>query len=106
MSSSKSHAQDPSDAEKGYSITPSSRAPGGKLDYFNYHPPFSILVLEFLVWLFLLFVCFLNPSGGLAAVVKSDNEYVGILSKLNSLFSFYHILFLTCYLFVCLFLAW
>ncbi|KIR34897.1 hypothetical protein I352_03150 [Cryptococcus deuterogattii MMRL2647] len=79
MSSSKSHAQDPSDAEKGSSITPSSRAPGGKLDYFNYHPPFSILVLEFLVWLFLLFVCFLNPNGGLAAVVKSDNEYVGIL---------------------------
>lgn len=104
MSSSKRHAQDPSEAEKGSPITSSSRAPGRKLDYFNYHPPFSILILEFLVWLFLLFVCFLNPNGGLAAVVKSDNEYIGILSKLNFVF-FFLPYFIFDWLFVCLFLG-
>ncbi|OXG79553.1 hypothetical protein C348_03929 [Cryptococcus neoformans Gb118] len=79
MPSSRHRAQNPSDAERGSPTTSSSRAPGRKSDYFNYHPPFFILLLEFTVWLFLFFVCFLSPNGGLAAVVKSDNEYVGVL---------------------------
>ncbi|AAW43893.1 hypothetical protein CNBE3770 [Cryptococcus deneoformans B-3501A] len=86
MSSSKRRPQNPSDAERGSPTTSSpsylsssSRAPGRKSDYFNYHPPFSILLLEFIVWLLLFFVCFLSPNGGLAAVVKSDDEYVGVL---------------------------
>lgn len=90
MSSSKRRPQNPSDAERGSPTTSSpsylsssSRAPGRKSDYFNYHPPFSILLLEFIVWLFLFFVCFLSPNGGLAAVVKSDDEYVGVLSEFN-----------------------
>lgn len=83
MPSSRHRAQNPSDAERGSPTTSSSRAPGRKSDYFNYHPPFFILLLEFTVWLFLFFVCFLSPNGGLAAVVKSDNEYVGVLSEFN-----------------------
>ncbi|OXG24386.1 hypothetical protein J008_03675 [Cryptococcus neoformans] len=80
MPSSRHRAQNPSDAERGSPTTSSSsRAPGRKSDYFNYHPPFFILLLEFTVWLFLFFVCFLSPNGGLAVVIKSDDEYVGVL---------------------------
>lgn len=84
MPSSRHRAQNPSDAERGSPTTSSSsRAPGRKSDYFNYHPPFFILLLEFTVWLFLFFVCFLSPNGGLAVVIKSDDEYVGVLSEFN-----------------------
>ncbi|WVQ74757.1 hypothetical protein IAR50_004362 [Cryptococcus sp. DSM 104548] len=72
-------ARDSSDAERG--LPPSNFR---KSDFFNYHPPFSVLILEFLVWLFLFFVCFLEPSGGLAAVIKSDDEYIGLLKKCSA----------------------
>ncbi|ODO06557.1 hypothetical protein I350_03912 [Cryptococcus amylolentus CBS 6273] len=74
-----SKARDPSDAERG--LPPSKFR---KSDFFNYHPPFSVLLLEFLVWLVLFFVCFLEPNGGLAAVIKSDDEYIGLLKKCSA----------------------
>ncbi|ODN92841.1 hypothetical protein L198_05638 [Cryptococcus wingfieldii CBS 7118] len=71
--------RDPSHAERG--LPPSKFR---KSDFFNYHPPFSVLLLEFLVWLFLFFVCFLEPNGGLAAVIRSDDEYIGLLKKCSA----------------------
>ncbi|OCF38761.1 hypothetical protein I317_07442 [Kwoniella heveanensis CBS 569] len=59
-----------------------SRSPNRRSDYFNYHPPLLLVILEFLVWIFLLLVCFASPNGGLAAVVKGDDgNYVGVLRK-------------------------
>ncbi|WVQ82040.1 hypothetical protein IAT38_004168 [Cryptococcus sp. DSM 104549] len=70
-----------SDAEKGQAGSTTSRSPNRQDDFFNYHPPFGVVVIEFLVWLFLFFVCFLSPNGGLSTVVKGDKEYVGLLRK-------------------------
>ncbi|WVO17704.1 hypothetical protein L204_105402 [Cryptococcus depauperatus] len=59
----------------------SSTNPGRENDFFNYCPPFSLLLMELLVLVFFGLVCFSNPNAGLAAVVKSDSEYIGLLSK-------------------------
>ncbi|WVQ99865.1 hypothetical protein IAU59_007008 [Kwoniella sp. CBS 9459] len=60
----------------------SSRNPNRPSDYFNYYPPLLLVILEIVVWIFLLLVCFGSPNGGLAAVVKGDDgSFVGVLRK-------------------------
>ncbi|WVQ68160.1 uncharacterized protein L199_006366 [Kwoniella botswanensis] len=57
------------------------RAPNRPSDYFNYHPPILTLILSFAVWLILLLVCFVSPSGGLTVVFEDGGDYVGVLRK-------------------------
>ncbi|WVF72646.1 hypothetical protein IAT40_007464 [Kwoniella sp. CBS 6097] len=59
-----------------------ARSPNRPSDFFNYHPPLLLVILESIVWIFLLLVCFASPNGGLAAVVKGDDgSYIGVLRK-------------------------
>ncbi|WWD16420.1 hypothetical protein CI109_100846 [Kwoniella shandongensis] len=52
-------------------------------DYFNYNPPAGLVSIEFAIWLLVLLVCFMSPngSGGLGAIVKTDDTFVGLLRQ-------------------------
>ncbi|KAK8861661.1 hypothetical protein IAR55_002484 [Kwoniella newhampshirensis] len=82
-------------AERGHPTSFSSSSPpspdrnGGKEraanrapDFFNYHPPVGLVVLEFVVCLLVLLVCFMAPNGGISTIVKKGNsDFVGLLRE-------------------------
>ncbi|WVW85803.1 hypothetical protein I302_107841 [Kwoniella bestiolae CBS 10118] len=72
---------DPAPRGRSRPGTADERSPNRPSDYFNYHPPVLTLVLSFVVWLMLLLVCFVAPSGGLTAIFTSGGDYIGVLRK-------------------------
>ncbi|WWC66570.1 uncharacterized protein I206_100473 [Kwoniella pini CBS 10737] len=58
-----------------------SNSPDRSTDYFNYHPPFLLVISCFIIWIFLLLVCFTQPNNGFTAIFQDGEDYVGVLRK-------------------------